>query len=106
MGADPRIINHTTSHANMEITPPVIHLNGTNGNDLYNQYDAADDALWEFEKYWQRIDLNARDYYPKGPEYTEKAILHREEMNQKIRDLRDYMYAHLMSISEQNNRKS
>ena len=90
----------------MNITPPIIHLNGTNGNDLYNQYDAADEALRKFEECWQRIDLNGRDYYPNGPAYMENAILHREEMNQKIRDLREYMYAHLMDISEQNNRKS
>lgn len=90
----------------MQFVPPIIHLNGTNGEDLFRQYDAADDALREFEKYWQRIEFNGRDYYPKGAEYTENAIEHREEMSQKIRDLRNYMHAHLMSISEQNNRKS
>ena len=85
----------------MEITPPIIHLNGTNGNDLMQKYDDAADWLCEFIKAWNEITCNGRDYYPKGPEYMDAALKHRAEMCQKINDVREYIDLHRIVIHDQ-----
>lgn len=85
----------------MEITPPIIHLNGTNGNDLMQEYDAASETLRKFTDAWGKITCNGRDYYPKGPEYMDAALKHRAEMAQKIRDLQQYIDSHREAIYDQ-----
>jgi hypothetical protein len=83
------------------ITPPIIHLNGTSGPQLLSDYAAADDALLKFVQAWGEIEFNPRDYYPKGAEYVEAAQEHREEISRKIAEIRQYLKAHLISISDQ-----
>lgn len=85
----------------MEITPPVIHLNGTNGEDLMREYDAAAETLRDFIDAWGAITCNGRDYYPKGSEYMDAALKHRAEMAQKIRDLQQYIDSHREAIYDQ-----
>jgi hypothetical protein len=85
----------------MNITPPVIHLNGTSAAELLADYSAADDAFFEFVEAWGRIQFNSRDYYPRGPEHFEAARDHREEISRKIAEIREYLTAHLIAISDQ-----
>ena len=85
----------------MDITAPIIHLNGTNALDLLSDYAAADDAFFKFVEAWGQIGFNARDYYPKGPEHFEVARDHREEISRRIAEIREYLTAHLIAISDQ-----
>jgi hypothetical protein len=85
----------------MNITPPIIHLNGTSALNLLSDYAAADDAFFKFVDAWGQIQFNARDYYPKGPEYFEAARDHREEISRRIAEIREYLTAHLIAISDQ-----
>jgi hypothetical protein len=85
----------------MDITAPIIHLNGTSTLELLSDYAAADDAFFKFVEAWGQIGFNARDYYPKGPEHFEAARDHREEISRKIAEIREYLTAHLIAISDQ-----
>jgi hypothetical protein len=85
----------------MNITPPIIHLNGTRAFDLLHDYAAADDAFFKFVEAWGQIGFNARDYYPKGPEHFVAARDHREEISRRIAEIREYLTAHLIAISDQ-----
>ena len=73
---------------------PLVHLNGTGIKTLTEGYDDADDTLQGFIDSFGSIEFNARDYYPLGPEAWEKAVDARSEINQKIRDIKDYLDAH------------
>ena len=42
---------------------PCIHLNGTNGQDLLDQYSSAMAALSDAMVALSQIDVNGRDYY-------------------------------------------
>lgn len=79
----------STNNNQMEL--PTIHLNGTSKDSLQRCYDAADDALYEFISAWESIEFNARDYYVNGPESWTDAVEERQEMNKKIRDIRQYL---------------
>jgi hypothetical protein len=84
-----------------DIIPPIIHLNGTSGLRLIEGYAAADDAFFEFVEAWGQIEFNPRDYYLRGAEYIKAAQEHREEIGRKIAEIRDYLEAHRISISDQ-----
>ena len=73
---------------------PTIHLNGTSRQTLAQGYDAADDALYEFINAFGAIEFNARDYYVQGPEAWSAARDARDEINRKIRDIKQYIDAH------------
>jgi hypothetical protein len=77
-----------------DITLPIIHRNGTSRADLQKCYDAADDALFEFIRSWESMEFNARDYYPQGPESWIMALTARQNINLKIREIRDYITKH------------
>ena len=77
-----------------DITLPIIHRNGTSRADLQKCYDAADDALFEFIRAWESMEFNARDYYPQGPESWIMALTARQNINLKIREIRDYITKH------------
>jgi hypothetical protein len=77
-----------------DLTLPIVHLNGTGIKTLTEDYSAADDALHSFIDAFGNIEFNARDYYPHGPDSWGKAVDARQEINQKIRDIKDYLDAH------------
>ena len=85
----------------MNITPPIIHLNGTSAAELLADYTAADDAFAEFAEAWGRIAFNSRDYYLRGSQHFEAARNHREEISRRIAEIREYLTAHLIAISDQ-----
>jgi hypothetical protein len=77
-----------------DLTLPLVHLNGTGRATLIEDYDDADDTLQGFIDSFASIEFNARDYYPHGPDAWGKAVDARQEINQKIRDIKDYLDAH------------
>ena len=81
-----------------DLTLPLVHLNGTGIKTLTEGYSAADDALHDFIAAFGNIEFNARDYYPAGPDAWGKAVDARQEINQKIRDIEDYLDAHLAHL--------
>lgn len=77
----------------MNVTLPIIHMNGTSRKMLQEDYDKADDALDNFTKAFGSIEFNARDYYPGGPGCWEEALEQREEISRKIQDIQSYINA-------------
>lgn len=73
---------------------PLIHLNGTGIETLQEGYAEAADRLRDFIKRWGRIEFNARDYYPNGPDAWPKAIEAREAISAKIAEIEDYIDLH------------
>ena len=73
---------------------PTIHLNGTSRETLAEGYDAAEDALYDLIQAFGRIEFNARDYYVQGPTAWTAAVEARQEINRKIRDIKEYIHAH------------
>jgi hypothetical protein len=56
------------------LTLPVVHLNGTHRDDLFNGYIAAIHALREAEKAIAASAPTGRDYYPSGPTAINEAL--------------------------------
>ena len=73
---------------------PLIHLNGTGIKAMCRDYDAAYEALYSFTQVWEKMEFNARDYYPIGPDAWGKARDHRYAMNGHIRALLTYLEKH------------
>ena len=73
---------------------PLVHLNGTSVSDLREGYDNAAELLRDFLDAYGRIEFNARDYYPHGPDAYTKARDQRDAINLKLREVREYLDAH------------
>lgn len=73
---------------------PLIHMNGTGKKTLFEDYDTAADKLHDFIESWGKMEFNARDYYPHGPEAWTQARDARDAINAKIREIREYIDAH------------
>ena len=67
-----------------DISLPTIHMNGTSAKDLFQGYRAAMDALQDAQEALGKIEFNARDYYPQGPDAWTKA---RDEMQARRQTL-------------------
>jgi hypothetical protein len=89
------------------LTTPTVHMNGTGFDMLWEGYDAADDKLIELRDAFGQIEFNARDYYVQGPDAWNKAVEERQAINQKIRDIKDYLDEHRQALDSQRpaNRK-
>jgi hypothetical protein len=81
-------------------TLPIIHLNGTSREMLLEGYDAAYRKLLKFRRAFREIEFNARDYYVAEPDAWSKARQEREEMQNKINCVIDYLEAHLVHLAE------
>jgi hypothetical protein len=77
-----------------DLTLPLVHMNGTGLKSLTEDYDLIDDKLHDFLESWQKMEFNARDYYPLGPEAWTKAVEARQEINKKLREVKAYIDAH------------
>lgn len=82
-------------------TIPTIHLNGTGGKDLWNEYhaaykaiDAAIDALCD-------ATCNGRDFYPQGPAAFSHARSERDAALTKLREVKSYTEEVLVGIMAQ-----
>jgi hypothetical protein len=76
------------------LTLPLVHLNGTGGSELIKGYDDAADAMSEFIAVFGKIEFNARDYYPHGPDAWCRALDERAQIHIKIREIQVYLDAH------------
>ena len=89
-------------------TLPIVHMNGTSLEELTRGYDAIDDALDALENAMFQLEFNARDYYPSGPEYWEKASNERIEILRHMRSIMSWVDAHreyLYSIKMERSRE-
>ena len=84
-----------------KIQLPLVHMNGTGIKTLTEDCDNASDKLRDFVDTWERMEFNARDYYPHGPEAWTKARDARDAINQKLRDVKDYIDAHREHLYDQ-----
>ena len=82
-------------------TIPTIHLNGTGGDSLEQEYhaaykaiDAAIDALYD-------ATLNGRDYYPQGPGAYSQARAERDTALRQLYAAQSYVEAMLAGICDQ-----
>jgi hypothetical protein len=76
-------------------------MNGTGIKTLTEDYDNASDKLRDFVDTWERMEFNARDYYPHGPEAWTKARDARDAINAKIREIKQYIDAHREHLYDQ-----
>jgi len=83
------------------ITLPVLHLNGTGGQTLEEDYGHAWSVLHDFEDALQKVEFNRRDYYcHPDPQAWAKACEQRREIFDKINEIRAYLDAHREHIFE------
>ena len=80
---------------------PLVHSNGTGFKTLSEDYEIAADKLEEFIDAWANIEFNARDYYVIDSDAYSKARDKRDEMNARIRAIKEYILQHRISILEQ-----
>jgi hypothetical protein len=85
----------------LKIQLPLVHMNGTGIKTLTEDYDNAGDKLRDFVDTWERMEFNARDYYPHGPEAWTKARDARDAINAKIREIEQYIDAHREHLYDQ-----
>jgi hypothetical protein len=73
---------------------PLIHMNGNSGTTLGNEYFEALRSLNEFNEKFFDIAFHRRDYYPLGDDAWNLAVKQRNEICQKMNDIRHYLDAH------------
>lgn len=72
---------------------PTIHLNGTSRQYLHEEALASAFALRAAVASLEAMTVNARDYYPQGPDaYAEAAREHRERI-ERVRQVLAEVYA-------------
>ena len=82
----------------INITPPVVHMNGSGLKTLKESYDAAGEKIEDFVEAWGKIEFNARDYYPSGPEAYEAAREHRYKIAHLIAEVQEYITDHRIHL--------
>lgn len=83
-----------------EITFPTVHLNGTSKKDLCEGYENALHKVREAIAELSKIEFNSRDYYPQGNDAWGKAVEQRMGVNQKLNQVEDYLFQHVMNIHD------
>ena len=79
---------------NPSVCFPFIHMNGNSGDALGRQYFDALRALECFSERFFAVEFHQRDYYPKGDESWNLAVAQRDEVKQKIKDIRKHLELH------------
>jgi hypothetical protein len=67
---------------------PVIHLNGSNPEELFYQVCAALGAIREAAFALETCTPNGRDYYPAGPEALQQALREHQSRQEKLQQIR------------------
>ena len=80
---------------------PTIHLNGTSGEDLLDQYASAVEAVREAIDAVCDAGPNARDYYVQGPDAALAAQREHEARVASIKRVRDDLAAIVEGIQDQ-----
>ena len=81
---------------------PVIHMNGTGAQDLFDGYSLAADAVQLALERVGAIEFNSRDYYchPEDGAWT-KAVAQRMDLVKKLAEVHAELMAHVAHIQEQ-----
>jgi len=80
---------------------PTVHLNGTSHKMLTEVYEEAHYILGLFTKSLHNTEFNSRDYYVQGPEAWPAAVDARMEINQKIKEISQYLEEHMDHLADQ-----
>ena len=80
---------------------PTVHLNGTSGEDLLDQYAGAAEAVREALDAVCDAGPNARDYYVQGPDAALTAQREHEARVASIKRVRDDLAAIVDGIQAQ-----
>lgn len=82
-------------------TIPSVHLNGTGGATLRDEYAAAYDAIDKAIQALGNATCNARDYYVQSTESYYSARDQRREALGKLLDVKDYVGQILAGVCDQ-----
>jgi hypothetical protein len=85
----------------MNITAPTVHSNGTGYKDLWEDYEAAYEAVRAAQEAIGKIEFNARDYYVQDADAFTKARDHRYEQCKALAQVEEYLLQHLISLQKQ-----
>jgi hypothetical protein len=80
---------------------PTVHLNGTSGDDLVDQYGSAVEALREAIDAVCDTGPNARDYYVQGPDAALTAQREHEARVKALKTVRDELAAIMEGVQAQ-----
>lgn len=87
-------------------TLPVLGLNGSSPQRLGGEYLEAWRTLSYFTEKFFSIEFHSRDYMVVSPEYWEGANKQRDEIKQKITDIRKYLEVHFEHCFDESSKKS
>lgn len=82
-----------------DLTLPLVHLNGTGRDTLTKEYYAAYRSLKTSIEHFLDITCNARDYYPISDSAYTKARDHRDANFAKLKEVLDYLEAHIEHLN-------
>ena len=77
---------------------PRVHMNGTSRTMLQEGYLKAHDAVEMAVGDLAAVEFNARDYYVISDDAFVKARAKRDEMLVKLREVQQYLEAHLQEL--------
>jgi len=80
---------------------PTIHLNGSNGQRLLDQYIAAIAVVADALAALRQIDVNGRDYYVKGPQIIGIALDEHQARQERLASVLAELEQIAMHISDQ-----
>lgn len=83
------------------ITKPLIHLNGSAGDRLYDEYSQAANAVHAAITAVEKAAPNARDYYPQGDSAYAAARAEHELRIRRLGEIHDELSAIYEHISNQ-----
>lgn len=83
-----------------DLTLPTVHLNGTGRKMLAEGYQRAYVAVQDAIRAFNEIEFNARDYYVQSDSAWPKARTERDCVAAHLRQVRDYLEAHLIYLGE------
>jgi hypothetical protein len=76
----------------MEITLPVIHLNGTSASMLAREYSEAGVAVLNAIETLSKVEFHSRDYYV-APGTWEKARAEQQERFRQLHQIKEELFA-------------
>lgn len=84
----------------MNITLPTIHLNGTGAKTIFDENLEAMHAICDALAVIEKMEFNARDYYPQGPEAYTAARAERNTHVEALRQAKEHFMQVAMHAQE------
>ena len=94
------------AHRKTPPAAPVVHMNGTGFDDLYLQYDRANDALRDALDALKRAGPNGRDYYVQSAGEMERAQDEHFDRMRRLEAVRAEVEFILCKVSDQDPRRA